>query len=162
MVEPLNSFSKPMDLLRTMVANSTSFQTWVGAVDATAAKAFIHLIRTNPTPTWPLAVIDFGDEYGRLRESGGSNQVFTQLGSMLLMFEMKVTPFNTDNWQDAGLALTNQVGLILDDIQAQAGQPDMLAIKSWELKKLGRTDEDERQSTGNDLYTIVFEIDWGP
>ena len=161
MVEPLNSFSKPVDLLRSMVANSVSFQTWVGAVDDITAKAFIHLIRTSPTPTWPLAIIDFGDEYGRLRESGGSNQNFQQLGSLLLMFEMKVVPFNKENWQDAALALKNQVGLIIDEIEAQAGQADKLSIKSWELKKLERTDEDERGTLG-DLYTIVFEIDWGP
>ena len=157
MVEPLNMLSKPLGLLRDMIANSATFQSWVGAIDATTAKPFIHFIRPPNTFTRPLALIDFGKEYNRQRTA---NDKFEPSGDIDLTFEEDITPANTDNWQDAAFTFTNQIGKIIEEIEAVQGVNPFLSIRAIEKRELMRSFEDEDDTLG-DFYLAKFEVNWG-
>jgi hypothetical protein len=160
MVEPAGLFSLPMKYLRDALAQSSNFQAWVEADNATEALESIHLVKISGSSyTRPFALIDFGEDYDRFREAGGNVSHFVPSGSLLLMFEMDVASENEDSWQDACLAFTNTVGAIIADIEALSGQAGYLNIKHWELKKLQRSLEDEEITEG-DYYMMIIEAEW--
>lgn len=138
--------SLPLENLRTLLANCTSLQSWVGAADATAAKSHIHLMgkrkaaadATIPDADWPFVIVDH-DDAGAFAdpsiEVGG--------GTMLVQFWAQTAADYALDPENAGLAFLNNVGAILADAQTLSLQGGYLVVRTidWDPEVMSDPDE---------------------
>ena len=168
-VTPTGLKGKLLDNLRTLVAASSTFQTWVGAEDAAAAKAHIYLVGVDPAGEGeslaskrPMAVVRHKVPADVEAEAvaGGARQHFTHRGALELLFEDTVATAQQSDHGDAELAFANHVDGVLSDMKALAGSGTYLnMIGHATLNGPARAHPDERASEG-DYYQQSVEIEW--
>lgn len=157
MVAAAGMFSLPLDYLRDMLANSSNFQTWTTTLNATAAKARTHVIGAADTATLPLAVVGWAS-FERESTSGGSRNFFEGGGPIALLF---VAAAGADTEENEGFTFVNDIGGILADVEALAGQAGYLDIKRISLEEIWRTEPDEdRAQTDDDQWHAQFMIEF--
>ena len=160
-VTPTGFLSTPVDTLRTMLANSAAFQTWVGAADATAAKARIYPFTIDEgSYTRPYAIVTFGDGGFSLNNVGtGAADSFQDRGQLRIFFEANVSAGNQGNHADSVYEFTNQIGAVLSDIAALAVS-GYLVISSFRVSVPSRSDAEEKDA-GADYFNVVVEVEYG-
>jgi len=163
-VSATGPLSLPLENLRTLLANSATFKTWVGAADVTAAKDRIYLAGVAGTAyTRPYAVVMQAGAGGleRVAEADGAAKRFIASGRLLLALEDDVPSDYQSSYADAELDFTNTIGAIISEMEALAGTSGFLAVKHIAIHSgPARSDADEKSSTG-DYYQIVLEVEWG-
>ena len=152
--------SVPLDLLRTMLSESATFQTWVAAADATEALDSIHLVELEEGDVVrPLAVIDIGEEWSSTQFAAGVNGTFINSGQLLLFFEADVAEGATEG--EAVIAFLDEVGGCIQDIQVLSGQGGYISIHSVEMAEPPMRAVDDEEPPEGDFYRIKFVIEWG-
>lgn len=152
------SYSLPLENLRILVANSSTFQTWVGAIDATAALARIYKIaKAEAGLVRPFCMVD--------HESTSKTKIaepntFEPSGALRLFFED--VPDDSDASNEAIIeAFTNEVGGIIDDMEALAGTDGFLMATGFnESSPPTRYQRSKSQSEG-DIIQCSWFVDWG-
>jgi len=163
-ISPLSILSKPLDYLRTTLANSGNFQTMVDAVDANAALEYIKIVRTDDMDT-PWAVVDWSDNFSINQISGGARNHYMSDGSLAFILREAITESDFD---DAAIAFMNHVGAILVDLAGLGGTGGYLDWTTLrqeygpirpKLKRRQSQTDSEDTLLGN-FYEIMFLVDF--
>lgn len=112
--------SLPKDEIKTMIANTAAFQTWTGAANATAAKAYIHVYEDDPASGQTrYCMIDDHPQAGIFDRVGSGTDVtnFSWLKGSMFAFYEHVTAFSEANAED----FDNTVSDILTEVLQLAG-----------------------------------------
>ena len=146
----------PLEHARTLLANSSHFQAWVGHPgDATATKAHITLYgEFGDNFSFPGASIFFIAPDTSLNAgafAGGARNMFMHEGSMDICFEAVTSATysgkNVDDWENAFVAFTNDIGGFIDDMENLAASDDYLDMNGWTVKagpaRTGQEDADD-------------------
>jgi hypothetical protein len=179
-VTPSGILSEPIDHARTLLANASAWQSWVGASDATQAKDSIHIGATPPPADgetytqnelanlWPLAIIDLppdGGGYQVSRNADGVDQQFPESGRVVMAFEDKVPDQHLGSPADARLAFFNNLGAVMLDMLQLSGTDDGTNAYLW-LRGINilegpvREDLNEVASVGA-YHWVVLDLPWG-
>ena len=136
-VTPTSGAAKSSDALRTLIANSATFQTAVGADDAAEAAAAIHIAAytpDDPDDGWsrPFALIH--------RSTGGTARAVrtcaaTAGGELKVLFEKEISEAYRDDDQadNAQLEMENFVGDVIDECLALAASPGYLFVREMDI-----------------------------
>jgi hypothetical protein len=134
--------------MRSMIASSSAFQAWLGAVDQVAAEARVHVLHTGRKPPLPLCLLDLGDQFERVRARIMNGRPFESTGQIVVYFR-DVVPSGVDD-VDAVYAFTNQLGAVWQDLEHLAGRPGMVGITAITLAvPPTRIESDRRQYAGD-------------
>ena len=158
-VTPTGPISKILDHAETLFAISATFQSCTGAIDADAAKAFIHLVEVSTDddspPTRPMMIIEH-DSYESERVAGGATNTYAHSGTITVWIEHVISEADE---VDASHDFTNKVGAILQEIQDLAGSGTYLNVTNWDwLERPTRAEDDAGAVT--DLYICHLELEW--
>jgi len=169
-----NVFWGPLELLRTLVAASATFQSWVGATGATeaeliaSAKASVYLVGLDDvsgTDYWdtvssarPFALLDIGEEFEHVRSAHISS--FVPSGSLLARFESAVASGDKDDAEAAQKAHVKTVGDILGEMEAKSAEAGYLIINGFSMTDINRTPQDDVKDWG-DAFASDWVISWG-
>lgn len=161
-VTPTGILSKPLNALREAVALSTAFQTWVDAGDDDDARDRVYIMAApEDFPACPFAVVDFG-EFKRERMTINPARPFQQMdpSESLLYFRAEVDP--ADDANDAAYNFCNNVGAVLADLEAYAGDrlngfPFIIQIEMIAAPTRIRF---EQRPTSGDFIECMFAIHW--
>jgi len=151
--------SLPLENLRTLVANSDDFQTWVSAASAAAAKAHIYAVVTDPplASKRPFACVRHcaPSEFSIDAATGADS------GAIELWFEATIAAGNRDDAADAEFAFTNVVGAIISDIITLSHQGGYMLIREIEcIDGPAPNSKDETESEGH-YYVALYKVHWG-
>lgn len=165
--------------IRDMLANCSTFQTWVGAANATAAKSSIYydavprsdyMADTDPL-SWnvsirPFAIVWTENENGfSMTES--SSDYYTPSGTIKVRLEQNTPSSSATDWEEADRLFKNTLGDIIRS--GDSDNPGLLElsiartyaqISRVTLDALYRTDDDEYDTFG-DAQAAEFSISWG-
>jgi hypothetical protein len=160
-VTPSGIFSIQLSILRTMISQSTSFQTWTGTANATAALARIYFeAQDDASIARPFSLVFMGNEYVQQSIAGGASQVFQPSGQLVMMFEDAVAPGNAGSEADSYFAFANEIGDVIDDLLALGGTDSLLSFESIALTGgPSRSEKNDKVSLG-DIYTASFNVNW--
>lgn len=157
-VVPTGIFSLPLFYLRASISESPTFQTWTESANAEEALEHIFPVATE-SPDFPLCLIDWADNFKRGIVAGGSRNFFKQTGDLTMIFQNAVDPVHGE--ADATYDFLNNVGAIISEMEAFAGQAGYLDIQSFALESgPTRPKIEEMESTGRDYFQIVFNVEY--
>lgn len=115
---------------RDMLAAVTAFQTFVGAADATAALAYIHVAGVDAGYTRPCAILGTASDLAALRYASGSHDFFDTPGRVIVLLEGE--DVDDDDLENSRLTFTNHVGAILSGLEALSGQ-GYPVLRGWTM-----------------------------
>ena len=148
----------PLTALRDLLAGCPAFQAWVGATDAAAARARIHLLETSPDPPLPLALIDVGDGFERERVSLTDGRPFAQRGTLTLYLQEAVAAEADE--ATAALGVCRRLGQVWDELERRSGGPGGLTITGISLLAAPTRVPSERRDVTGDTYDAALAITW--
>jgi len=165
---PQGSISKAVDNLRVTLADSTTFRTWVGAVDQATALVKINYESLPPpadknehtlaelTAYRPYALLWTSPENG-FRLSHFDNES----GVMMLRFVQTVEIIIADDAAEIARRFLNTLGAIFDEIMALNRVGGYLATEAIELESGPfRADADEAAAQGDYIFADA-KLTWG-
>ena len=161
--------SLPLEHLKTILSNSSTFQTWTGHTgSASGAAGHIHYIAVTDdlgedgaTAVRPLAVIDFADDgFSTEAIAGGAGHAFTQEGTLNLYFENDVASGNSAVEREAFLAFMNNVGAIINEIANLSGTSTYLNIMSMARVHGPVRGAHEQKKDSDDFIEVAYTVDW--
>ena len=164
------TLTNPMTALRTLVANSASFRTLVGAADATAALAYIHRVGVDPDANKSLAglrpfalvayhvPLDLDDE----AQFGGDGNTYVDKGKLGLWFQVDVASGDASDHEDAEISFLNTIGDIVAEMEALAGRDEYLNITLLRGSDGPTRSSRQEKTLTEDYYQIGFDVEWGP
>jgi len=157
------SISLILENVRTLLAASASFQSLVSAVDAAAAKAYIHYPAAD-SGTWarPGAMIDHeqGSPEHPLVGRGGGN-TYGETGQVEIVIEADIGASYQAKGQEelAYLEFANVIGAIASEIKALAGTGSYLHATNFAFT-VARADPDE-EAVAAFWYRAVIAVTVG-
>lgn len=158
-VTATGDISKTLENLEILVAASSTFQTAVGADDATAARAFVFWPGMDPrilpgedAATYPWEFDTFPDVYAWVQISDGAEWLGQDAGpdnfypSLPLRLVLVQATDATEGVRDQVVRFGNFVGSVVADMQALAKSGSYLQVTRFGLEMLQRSDpsEDDR------------------
>ena len=155
-VSPTGMLSLPIDYLRDTIANSSTFQTWTGTANATAAKARTHVGRAAGSATHPLACVGYSSGFRRF-----SNEldVWQQDNVLQLLFRDDFS--RSLNESDAYDTFANQVGAVMEDMEALFNDAGYLDVFEWAIiTGPNRTTDNDEQTMGY-FFEVIIECRYG-
>jgi hypothetical protein len=171
-VTPTSSLALYLANLRTLIAASATFQAWVGADDAAAAAAHVHLIGLPPpngeeftadelSALRPFVIVGFHPRDG-VQFSRVADQEYEESARVAFSFEDEVAPENARNYDDAAIDFLNQAGGTLKDMQDLAGTDGYLSVHEFRMEK-APTRADQTAAAGRgDYLVVIFSAAIGP
>lgn len=172
---PANILSMNLENAKTVLANVTAFQTWVGEATAAGAKNHIYLVgygrktRAELIAMRPCALISQTYDASSLvhtKYAGGAVNWFAPKGAVYIQFEDNVAAEyaganREDHYDDAEIAFTNDIGAIWEGLEALAGSDAYLSISGISVMQgPGRAEESLIAKCG-DFSAIILRLDWG-
>jgi len=165
-------FSQPYSL-KLLVAASSTFQTVVGAANATAALAYIHFPRAeeSDSPSWAIV----SDEDTPLRREKKGTGYWADEGSLMLSFDFFVPGDNDDTVESSEEWFLQQAGDIISDMEALAGEGEPVAGQThlavlafvhrdgpWELDtaEFGELPDLDEESAPSRLWHASFDVEF--
>ena len=146
--------SVPVDALRTLVSESSTFQTWTGAANAAQALNSIFLVSADESETRPLALINTGPDW---RITRNAQSAAIPSGGLLISFEDDVTGSDAAAAED----FLNQCGGVLSDIMTASGTSGTICIHDILFETPpSRATEDDEVAQG-DFFYVRFNVMWG-
>lgn len=149
-VSPTGVYSKPLDLLRDLVAGTSAFQTWTSTANAAAAKVRVYAEGEETSNiTRPCAVV--------WESEANTDCTGYVSGGLMLLFEADVTEAANI---DARYEFTNDVGAIIEEMQAdvQTATTEVLDVQSVRRVSLARSYREEGEG---DYFQAIYEIRFG-
>jgi hypothetical protein len=149
-------FAVALTALRTLLAATTEFQTWVGAGSAEAAKASIHLSIAE-SPANPNVVLSLGSTRGR-RDSGGARGYFLHDGELLARFKDDIAEGDVGDFEAAENAFLGQLDTVLRAALDLSGSDSHISLRRFTLRDdpvINHQDEDA------DTYEALCAAEWG-
>jgi hypothetical protein len=159
--------STPIDALRTMLANSTSFQAWTNKTNTTDALTHIFIVAPDASGDYPdpvehmprpFALINLDTARRSLRGSGNS-PLFAPNNELLLKFEAKNHGYHKLATDPAFIFL-NAVGAIISDLEGESQGDGGLQILALQIESPERKKQSYTGEPG-DFYAIEIKITAG-
>lgn len=157
-ITPTGIYAGAMATLRTMLSNSASFQTEVGADDAAEALAFIYQVRIDDPTQDCFIILGFGP-VSRQIVSRGARNYFTGNGQLNMKLIREVKDSEKADYSDTFVAFGNLIGGILADVEALSGTGGNLNITGFEV---GEAMDSVEKLEDNDTITrrdMIVEVD---
>jgi hypothetical protein len=144
-----------MDTLRTAVSQSSTFQTWVGAANATGALARVYEIAEDDW-TLPCAVLDQGE----IESESVALGVMERRGTLtVLLVSSAVTASQTSGEQFR--TFMNTAGAVIAEIEEQAGSGGLNVVASRRDEPPSRASIEEKAVTDDgDVYMVQYMLDY--
>jgi hypothetical protein len=155
--------AEPLDVLRTMLALSDTFRSWVGATEGdeptklAAAKARIYLA-LEAAPLRPFALLGFGPAWSMTLASEAD---FTVGGSALLQLAKDVSPGEGESAADLFLAFARDAGVIVQELA------DLSAVGPYKrIRRISRSEPPgtasiEKDASKGAFAVVDYVIEWG-
>jgi len=126
---PTGPLGGPLQAMKEMVCGSASFQTWVGAEDATEAaeRVFFHNV-SGEDEVFPMVFLSYNDGHHFQSSDSGSN--FRHQHELFLLAEDLVA--DADDEAEALLKFVNTFGPVLSEILAQSGMGGRVKVLEGE------------------------------
>lgn len=162
-VEPTGYLGGPMASLRTMLSECASFQTWVGAEDATEAlESIFYVALPRASVSRPFALVSSYpvEGWGMGLAAQGSGGVFRKRGQLFLLIEDAVAAENLDSKADAEIVFLNNLGSVMADMEVKLQSAGNLTGMDVELIELRGPDEMEAEGE-EASYQAIFGVAWG-
>jgi len=166
-VELTGPEAQPLDILRTMIAGSATFQTWLGidperpaAERLAEAKLRVYVVSAT-LPARPFALIGFGSRWGARRLAVGTTDGFAYAGSAFLQLAKDIQEDEEGDQDAAFLAFVRDAGEIVDEILAQSGGDGMLRFEEISRSKspgMGSLGSDQ---TKGEYAFVEYALQWG-
>lgn len=158
-VTATGALANTMQKLEDLVANSSTFQTAVGAATAAAAKEFIHY------PFYLVDKVDFRRPFSVIERPEGQGLIYdgdvrlnknNKSGSLVLALYKPNTGLNIKDDSDTQ---SNYAEAVLDDIADAEGIDDALPIEDMETggPQLVKFEE---QATVGDFWATFVTVNW--
>lgn len=160
MVTASNHLSVPIDNLRGLISESSTFQAWVNADDATAALDRVYVEGVPGADDYedidisslrPFAMVTLDSSADGLIQYFG--------GSLQMMFESDISEENRKNFKDASYEFTNTVGGILQDIRNASYGGGKLFIRT--IESIGRPARSDPKEDGGQYMQQWFRVSYG-
>lgn len=146
----------PLSDLRTLIAATSEFQTFVGAANATEAAESIH-IGGVASPTRPFVLLSL-EAFEAQRYAMGARDWFLLNGAVRVMFESAVASENQDGHADAENAALTAIDTIMSAALDLAGSDSYMSLTGFDLAEdPRRSDEDDQ----DDYYQVPCLASWG-
>lgn len=149
--------SAPLDALADLVAASATFQTWVGAANAAAAKPRVYRSARDGSGgsgyTRPFALAVLPAEFGVMLTHGSFAS-----GAMDVLFEADIASGDLDSHEDAGYEFANKIGAIIDEMMAASYGGGYLFVRKIEQVAPPARAENIEQS---DYYQAWYRVHYG-
>jgi len=153
--------SEPLSVLRTMLSESSSFQTWVAAANAAAALGSIYLIGTD-TPVRPYAVVSRIDNWSSGLVGGSPGDYgFIASGRLYFDFEDAISSGNQASYADSMLAFKNNVGAVISDLQNTSGGSERLLLRRFDMVAGPQRFDKTESNSDADVLWCRFSVDYG-
>ena len=157
-VAPTGILSTPVDLLRTTIATSAAFQTWVGATGTPGeklafAKARVYVTREE-TFTLPCAIVDLG----RTERTSIAVGVTEARGSVVAQFQAPISGSHDD--ADAAYTFENVVGAIVAEMEGLIGPAYLAFTNARSLQPRPQRPKEDEAKTVTDFYFWDWEFDY--
>jgi hypothetical protein len=173
--------SLSLERLRTLLAASSSWQTWTATASASAAKAHVYLIappEASGREGFTLAALQALRPYARIdivrdgnaidvqRHADSPPFTWTYGGTLVLTFEDDVAAGLIENLRDADITFLNRVGAVIDDMLALSGTTatgvdgGYLRLTAASLIRCDRAREETETEQG-EFHEAEIRISWG-
>jgi len=158
--------NKSVYLLKDLLSNCATFQTWCGVDNAAAAKAFIHEYALDGDEIdRPFALIErTGREDSII--AGGARNYRMGRGSLELTFEADISEAYRDSHINARTEFDNILGAIITEMWELAGKGTHLSIHNVaQVEGPTRNAKNERKTGTNSVdfyYREKWAVEWGP
>lgn len=158
------SMSLPKANLKTLLAATTAFQTWVSASDAAGAAAHIGLVAIDPDADKsfrlqvPLALVR---DTSPLDERWPKNVPYATAGTLEIVFMDAVATANAGSHADAMLAFQNTVGAVLTAMQQLSQSGGYLILQELTIADGPRRAHPDTRASQGDFMEIVVRVRWG-
>jgi len=159
------AFSLPLANLKTLLANCAAFQTWTGTADAAAAAARIDLFAEQTASlTLPGAVVTWGaqNSYSSSKAFGGEGGTYERTGTADIYFTSDLDTTYAEyasTLDNLMLAFCNDIGEIMDDMDALAGRDTYLDVRGWD--KVAGPMRSGEEDTSKMVQMVVRVMWWG-
>lgn len=162
MTEPAGNLSKMLSNLRTLVAASSTFQTWTGSADATEALDHVYYLTAPKNASKPLAMVSLTpmpSEYFKMHAAGTSNKMHIKSRMLLTVVDDLNTPADP---ADSYVHYLNHVGGVLDDMTTLAAQGGYLAVTGVDLLEAPWLLHKDEQAQLGDIFRSKWLLEVGP
>lgn len=172
LADPVGAYAKARAHLAAMLAASTTFQTWVGADDATEAEKHIHL-SAAPGPAngecydkieldalLPMAVIWTKAFLSKPDSAVGSLAAYTRGSDLVVELVGQVDPATETVPAECGRAFDNVVSGIVGDLEASNGTPGFLAWRQIAIIEEPERGPTQEIPTRGDLWRLEMVVSW--
>lgn len=154
--------TSPVDAMRTLIANSSTFQDWVDADDATEAKAFIFLFEMLESAiVFPSVIISMDKWKSNGYASSSTGTLFINSGSLIVQFQGLAPESYVASSENGIVWWLNQMESILDDMRSLSATGGYLDIKNIESTFGPARFDETRRHQGGDVIQQIFNITWG-
>ena len=180
--------SGPMSLakqrLRVLLANSSTWQTWTGTANATAALETIYINALAPPPNKnkytlaqlealrPFAIVETSESGGFKKDAiaGGIGFVFDESGQIVLSIEANTAEGDVDDPSEAMIKFENNLGNVISEMATLAGttgtinvdsNPNYLNVNEISVEMGPMRSVEDVKNTEGDFHFAVAIIGWG-
>lgn len=156
--------STPLELVRTLLANSATFQTQVGAANPTAAKAYIFIEAVRAASATANRAIVSHLSLDKNSVGSGASYDYSNDGDVEASLEFVIPDaYKTQDGnleEEAALWFGNKVGAIVEEMLVNAGSVghlDAVGVTAGEMTRTSRKVE----SQATFLYRTTLRVTWG-
>lgn len=168
---PTGELGKSLLGLAWLIASSSTFQDLVGAVDADAALAFVHVEADDTDDSIsqrPRAIVEFERQYDRQKTALVD---FNSMGALLVSFEFPPSEKYAANLWDELLEFCNRIDAIKAECQVLAGtstgyfaNETHFNSDSWELVAGPCPFHETKAAAAGEVseyvYGALFKVNW--
>lgn len=137
--------------LRLLVANSATFQTWVGVSTSTDALAYVHM-EERENPTLPCALVSF-PEY--TVEHNATGVAYAGDREFVITFFGEIAEEDRDDNNNAINSMVNVAGEIIDEMMIASAASDPIGPFDFQFGRVSREGEDSEEVQG---YVMRAEL----
>lgn len=154
------AISVPLESLRTLISESSTFQTWVNAEDETAAldRVFVEGVpgvdendKDLLVSLRPFALVTF--------DTVGDSLLSFFGGTLLMMFESDISEENLKDHRDAAYEFTNNVGAVVVDVRNASYEAGKLFIRT--IEAVGRPARSDPKEDMGRYMQMWFKVSYG-
>ena len=164
-VSATGSTGKMVENLRTLVAASTTFQTWTESDDAAEALGSIHCFGAAPSASRPFSLVSLGENERWQRAGIGVGDAWgpdPNPASLYLYFCGTVSATHEGNFEDTVFTFLNFVEGILEDIRGASGAAGSLAIQAITRSRGPEIAKNEDNANrGSQDIEVAYEVEVG-
>ncbi len=168
---PTSILAKPIDVMRDMIAQSTTFQTFSGTASQALAKVRVFPQEVVDVETelaaGNFAVISEDESFEREKIAGGSRDFYVPAGGFMVEFFELLAGAETNN--DGTLPDINEafsdfhqsVGLVLTDIEAVSGSAGNLSVAIATQESANVFPFEGRKQGAENYIAMVLQFQYG-